>query len=90
MPLGPPPHRGATAYRLLERDDRGVDGPGVDAFTPWYDCELRVKAKPQVKQWVVSFTASDFDPTSHADFGVDTHPGVGGGTHRRRAPVERC
>ena len=23
------PHRGATACRLLERDDRGVDGPGV-------------------------------------------------------------
>jgi len=22
------PHRGATACRLLERDDRGVDGPG--------------------------------------------------------------
>jgi len=29
------PHRGATACRLLERDDRGVDGPGVegDNFT---------------------------------------------------------
>jgi len=36
---GPPPpdcrwgrrsHRGATACRLLERDDRGVDGPGVE------------------------------------------------------------
>jgi len=24
------PHRGATACRLLERDDRGVDGPGVE------------------------------------------------------------
>ena len=23
------PHREATACRLLERDDRGVDGPGV-------------------------------------------------------------
>jgi len=23
-------HRGATACRLLERDDRGVDGPGVE------------------------------------------------------------
>jgi len=34
--------------------------------------------------------ASDFDPTSHADFGAATHPGVGGGTHRRRATFERC
>jgi len=34
--------------------------------------------------------ASDFDPTSHADFGAANHPGVGGGTHRRRATVERC
>jgi len=34
--------------------------------------------------------ASDFDPTSHADFSAATHPGVGGGTHRRRATVERC
>jgi len=34
--------------------------------------------------------ASDFDPTYHADFGAATHPGVGGGTHRRRATVERC
>ena len=33
--------------------------------------------------------ASDFDPTSHADFGAATHPGVGG-THRCRATVERC
>jgi len=24
------PHRGATACRLLERDDRGVDGSGVE------------------------------------------------------------
>jgi len=24
------PHRGVTACRLLERDDRGVDGPGVE------------------------------------------------------------
>jgi len=24
------PHRGATACRLLKRDDRGVDGPGVE------------------------------------------------------------
>jgi len=28
--------------------------------------------------------------TSHADFGAATHPGVGGGTHRRRATFERC
>jgi len=28
--LGRRPHRGATACRLLERDDRGVDGPGVE------------------------------------------------------------
>jgi len=34
--------------------------------------------------------ASDFDPTSHADFGAATHPGVAGGTHRRRATFERC
>jgi len=34
--------------------------------------------------------ASDFDPTSHADSGAATHPGVGGGTHRRRATFERC
>ena len=27
---------------------------------------------------------------THADFGEATHPGVGGGTHRRRATVERC
>jgi len=33
---------------------------------------------------------SDFDPTSNADFGAATRPGVGGGTHRRRATVERC
>jgi len=39
--VGPPPtecrwgrrpRRGAMACRLLERDDRGVDGPGVEAF----------------------------------------------------------
>ena len=30
------------------------------------------------------------DPTSHADFGAATHPGVGGGTRRRRATFERC
>jgi len=36
--------------------------------------------------------ASDSDPTSHADFdfGAATHPGVGGGTHRRRATFEHC
>ena len=33
---------------------------------------------------------SEFDPTSHADFGAATHPGVGGGTHRRRATFEWC
>jgi len=33
--------------------------------------------------------ASDFDPTSYADFGAATHPGVGGGTHRRRATFDR-
>jgi len=27
---------------------------------------------------------------SHADFGAATHPGVGGGTHRRRATFDRC
>ena len=40
------PHRGATACRLLELDDRGVDGPGVegdsrlgaDCFTPKLYC----------------------------------------------------
>jgi len=32
-----------------------------------------------------------FDPTSHADFGAATHPGVGGGTtHRRHATFDRC
>ena len=30
------------------------------------------------------------DPTSHADFGAATHPGGGGGTHRRRATFDRC
>ena len=30
------------------------------------------------------------DPTSHADFGAATHPGVKGGTHRRRATFEHC
>jgi len=29
------------------------------------------------------------DPTSHADFGAAIHPGVGGGTHRRRATFDR-
>jgi len=29
------------------------------------------------------------DPTSHADFAAATHPGMGGGTHRRRAAFER-
>jgi len=33
--------------------------------------------------------ASDFDPTSDADFGAATRPGVGGGTHRRRATFDR-
>jgi len=28
--------------------------------------------------------------TSHPDFGAATYPGVGGGTHRRRATSERC
>jgi len=37
----------------------------------------------------VSKGASDFDPTSHADFGAQTHPGVGGGTHRRCAAFDR-
>jgi len=27
---------------------------------------------------------------SHADFGAATHPGVEGGTHRRRTTFERC
>jgi len=41
--------------------------------------------------WSLSHgAASDFDPTSHADFGAATHPGVGGGTHRRRATFEPC
>ena len=31
---------------------------------------------------------SDVSPTSHADFGAATHPGVGGGTHRRRATFD--
>ena len=26
----------------------------------------------------------------YSDFGAATHPGVGDGTHRRRATVERC
>jgi len=26
----------------------------------------------------------------YADFGAATHPGVGGGTHRRRATFDRC
>jgi len=34
--------------------------------------------------------ASNFDPASHADFGAATHPGVGGGTHRRRATADLC
>jgi len=34
--------------------------------------------------------ASDIDPTSNTDFGAATHPGVGGGTHRRRATFDRC
>jgi len=34
--------------------------------------------------------ASEFDPTSHADFGAAIHPGVGGGTHRRRGTFQRC
>ena len=34
--------------------------------------------------------ASDFDHTLHVDFGAATHPGVGGGTHRRRATFDRC
>ena len=29
-------------------------------------------------------------PFFHRAFGAATHPGVGGGTHRRRATVERC
>ena len=37
-----------------------------------------------------TWDASDFDPTFHADFGAATHLGVGGGTHRRRAAVDRC
>jgi len=49
---GPPPpecrwgrrhHRGATACRLLERDDRGVDGPGVEG-----DSRLGESHKPNV------------------------------------------
>ena len=33
--------------------------------------------------------ASDFDPTSHADFGAATNLGVGG-AHRLHATFERC
>jgi len=46
-----------------------------------------------MKQYLVkvkSQGASHFDPTSHADSGAATHPGVGGGTHRRRATFDRC
>jgi len=46
--------------------------------------------KQQLVNQQVRQAASDFDPTSHADFGAATHPGVGGGTHRRRATFERC
>ena len=47
-------------------------------------------ADPRLLHLSKDRAASDFDPTSHADFGAATHPGVGGGTHRRRATVERC
>jgi len=48
---------------------------------------LRVKAVRVNPHHVPSL---HFDSTSHADFGAATHGGVGGGTHRRRATVERC
>ena len=38
----------------------------------------------------LSIAALAPDPTSHADFGAATHPGVGGGTHRRRGTFESC
>jgi len=34
-------------------------------------------------------SASDFDPTSHANFGAATHPGVGSGTQRRLAALDQ-
>jgi len=63
------------------RRARPTDGDVV--FTVYQDC--RGAPDPSAAQ-----TLSDFDPTSHAYFGVATHPGVGGGTHRRRATFERC
>jgi len=33
--------------------------------------------------------ASSSLTTNHADFGAATHPGVGGGAHRRRATFNR-
>jgi len=47
----------------------------------------------EVKECLVKATSPATrtdEPTSHADFGAATHPGVGGGTHRRRATFERC
>ena len=40
--------------------------------------------------YYIQFTKEAIYPTSHADFGAATHPGVGGGTHRRRATFDRC
>jgi len=56
---------------------------------------LRVKYTEQIAKKKdstpsASQGASDFDPASHADFGAAIHPGVGGGTHRRRATFDRC
>ena len=65
-----------------------------------YLSEFRVNASPSGRplaehtasrtRTCVTDGAKAYHPTSHADFGAATHPGVGGGTHRRRATVERC
>jgi len=40
--------------------------------------------------WLQHHTMHSAHKSSHADFGAATHPGVGGGTHHRRATFERC
>ena len=69
-------------------------------FTLRYSVLLSVWVDPSAEHTVeenllrriilIYHIAPEFDPTSHADFGAAAHPGVGGGTHRRRATFERC
>ena len=68
------PHRGATACRLLERDDRGVDGPGVEGAVP-----ISVRRDTSLERERVGLTHTE---GTHSE-GIHT-----GDPHRGEGPTE--